>query len=55
MKRVGSFYRERHRLNLIIEQMSNNALLKAIQKGAKLKKSETNDRSAPIIEGIDFF
>lgn len=32
--------------------MSNSALLKAIQKGAKLKKSETNDRSAPILDGI---
>lgn len=32
--------------------MSNSALLKAIQKGAKLKQTETNDRSAPIIDGI---
>lgn len=31
------------------------ALLKQIQKGAKLKKAETNDRSAPIVDGTDFF
>ncbi|KAJ3105837.1 hypothetical protein HDU97_007481 [Phlyctochytrium planicorne] len=28
----------------------NNALLKSIQKGAKLKKTVTNDRSAPIVD-----
>jgi hypothetical protein len=34
--------------------VSNSALLKSIQKGTKLKKVETNDRSAPTIEGIHF-
>jgi WAS/WASL-interacting protein len=29
-----------------------NALLKQIEKGAKLKKSETKDRSAPIVDGL---
>lgn len=29
---------------------ANNALLKSIQKGAKLKKAITNDKSAPLIE-----
>ena len=31
--------------------VSNNALLQSIQNGAKLKKTVTNDRSAPIVEG----
>ncbi|KAI8929598.1 hypothetical protein BC831DRAFT_443344 [Entophlyctis helioformis] len=31
---------------------ANNALLKSIQKGTKLKKATTNDRSTPIIDGM---
>jgi len=30
--------------------MASSELLKAIQAGKKLKKAETNDRSAPIVE-----
>jgi hypothetical protein len=29
-----------------------NALLKSIEKGARLKKAVTNDRSAPVFEGM---
>jgi hypothetical protein len=30
------------------------ALLKQIEKGAKLRKVQTNDRSSPLVDGMDF-
>ena len=33
-----------------VAPLANNALLKSIQKGAKLKKAITNDKSAPVID-----
>ncbi|KAL7282412.1 hypothetical protein ACG7TL_003883 [Trametes sanguinea] len=39
-----------HLRTVIDDQMASSELLKQIQAGKKLRKAETNDRSAPIIE-----
>lgn len=35
--------------------VERDALLKSIRKGAKLKKTMTNDRSAPLLSGLFYF
>lgn len=49
MKNKGQFIFESEKPN------SHNALLKEISKGVKLKKTKTNDRSKPNLEGLRKF